>query len=200
MGKLCFRYGAMSSGKSTSLMQLAHNYEKIGKKVLVVKSVVDTKGDNQLVSRIGLTRTVDVLIQPRESFSNYKDQLLSSDVVFIDEAQFLSREQVNELWSFAHIFDIPVYAYGLSTTFQSTFFPGSCRLFEVADEKEELKTICPYCGKVACFSARMVNGKFTKSGEQTIIDGSDETVLYVPLDADCYLREVLNVTKDNIWE
>ena len=189
MSKLYFRYGAMSCGKSTLLMQVAYNYEKNNMKVVVIKSSIDTKGDDKLVSRIGLNRKVDILLGPDESvekrLSKYKDLAC----ILVDEAQFLEPKQVEELWKIAKKKDIPVICYGLKGNFQSNLFAGSKRLIELADEIEELLTICK-CGKRAKFNARYVNGKFAKEGAGILIDGSDSKVEYRPLCGKCYLEEL----------
>ena len=189
MSKLYFRYGAMSCGKSTLLMQVAYNYEKNNMKVVIIKSSIDTKGDDKLVSRIGLNRKVDILLGPDESvekrLSKYKDLAC----ILVDEAQFLETKQVEELWKITKKQNIPVICYGLKGNFQSNLFTGSKRLVELADEIEELLTICS-CGKRAKFNARYVNGKFAKEGAGILIDGSDDKVEYRPLCGKCYLEEL----------
>ena len=189
MSKLYFRYGAMSCGKSTLLMQVAYNYEKNNMKVVIIKSSIDTKGDDKLVSRIGLNRKVDILLGPDESvekrLSKYKDLAC----ILVDEAQFLETKQVDELWKISKKQNIPVICYGLKGNFQSNLFTGSKRLVELADEIEELLTICS-CGKRAKFNARYVNGKFAKEGAGILIDGSDDKVEYRPLCGKCYLEEL----------
>lgn len=188
MSKLYFRYGAMNCGKSSALMQVAHNYNENDKEVFVIKSSIDTKADDYLESRIGLKRKVDLLIDPNNSFMPYFETWAKNiSCVLVDEAQFLSPKQVEELHYFAEIYEIPVICYGLLTDFQTHSFPGSQRLFELADEKEELITICK-CGKKAKFNARFVNGVFQTKGETVIIDGSDETVEYKPMCGKCYVK------------
>lgn len=188
MSKLYFRYGAMTCGKSTLLMQVAYNYEKNNMKVVVIKSSIDTKGDDKLVSRIGLNRKVDILLGPDESvekrLSKYKDLAC----ILVDEAQFLEPKQVEELWKITKKQNIPVICYGLKGNFQTNLFVGSKRLIELADEIEELITICK-CGKRAKFNARYVNGKFAKEGAGILIDGSDSKVEYRPLCGKCYIEE-----------
>ncbi len=199
MSKLYYRYGAMNSGKTTLLLQVAHNYEERGMKVVILKPKIDTKGDNKLVTRIGLKRKVDHLVEKDENLTSYLNSL-SKDIscVLVDESQFLSRDQVDELFMFSKLKDIAVICYGLRSDFKTMAFPGSLRLFEIADVMEELYTICR-CGKRAKFNARIVNGEFTSSGEQVAIDGENE-VTYESLCGKCYLEKVLNIKEENLSE
>ena len=196
MSKLYFRYGAMNSGKTTLLLQVAHNYEERGMKVVILKPAVDTKGNDQIVTRIGLTRTVDHMIEKDEKLSKYLDTLEDDIVcILVDESQFLNRDQVDELFMYAKLKNKPVICYGLRSDFKSMAFPGSLRLFEVADVMEELITICR-CGKRAKFNGRIVNGEFTSRGEQVAIDGENE-IEYESLCGKCYLNKVLGITLEN---
>lgn len=146
MAKLYFRYAAMNAGKTTGLLQVAHNYEENGMKVILLKSEIDTKGDRRLVSRLGISRTVDILLNENDSVFTYIDEIKRANCILVDEAQFLKVKQVDELWYISKVLDIPVICYGLRTDFKSNMFEGSKRLLEVSDELEELVTICS-CGK-----------------------------------------------------
>ena len=192
MSKLYFRYGAMNCGKTTALLQVAHNYEERDMKVLILKPIVDTKGNDEIVTRIGLKRKVDHLIKKDENLSKYLSKV-KNDIacILVDEAQFLNRDQVDELFMFSKLKDIPVICYGLRTDFKTISFPGSLRLFELADTLEELFTICR-CGKKAKFNGRIVDGKFTSSGSQVAIDGENE-VGYESLCGKCYLEKVMGI-------
>lgn len=193
MSKLYFRYGAMNSGKTTLLLQVAHNYEERGMKVVILKPGIDTKGDNKIVTRIGLTREVDHVVKSDEKIINYLNSLPEDVVcILIDEAQFLTRDQVDELFMFTKLKNKPVICYGLRSDFKTMTFPGSLRLFEVCDSLEELITICR-CGKRAKFNGRIVDGKFTSSGDQVAIDGENH-VEYESLCGKCYLEKVLGIT------
>ena len=195
MSKLYFRYGAMNCGKTTALLQVAHNYEERGMKVLILKPKVDTKGDNKIVTRIGLKRKVDHLIEKDENLNNYLSKVKNDiSCILVDEAQFLNRDQIDELFMFSKLRDIEVICYGLRSDFKTIAFPGSLRLFELADDMEELYTICR-CGKRAKFNGRIVNGEFTSSGEQVAIDGENE-IGYESLCGKCYLEKVLGIKKD----
>jgi len=195
MAKLYFRYGAMNSGKSTALLQAAFNYEERGHQVLLAKPAIDTKGDRSIVSRLGVVRDVDFTIDPDanvlDSFQQHRNRVIEEhgrDVscLLIDEAQFLTSEQVEDLLRIALMDDIPVLAYGIRTDFQTVAFPGSRRLLEVSHSLEELKTICR-CGRKAIFNARLIDGKFVFDGDQVAIDGAEVT--YESLCGVCYLEE-----------
>ncbi|OJX74478.1 thymidine kinase [Leifsonia sp. 71-9] len=195
MAKLYFRYGAMNSGKSTAMLQAAYNYEERGHRVLLAKPAIDTKGDMGILSRLGVTRDVDFLIAPETDaygkFQQLRERTIKrydTDVsaLLVDEAQFLTETQVDDLLRIALLEGIPVLAYGIRTDFQTVAFPGSRRLLEVAHSLEELKTICR-CGRKAIFNARTVDGVFVFDGAQVAIDGVD--VGYESLCGNCYLQE-----------
>ena len=195
MAKLYFRYGAMNSGKSTALLQAAHNYEERGQKVILAKPMIDTKGDRTIVSRLGVAREVDVIIGPATDVVTLidieADRVLRETgdqvaCVLVDESQFLTPRQVDDLFIISIKRNIPVLAYGIRTDFQTVAFPGSRRLLEIAHSLEELKTICR-CGRKAVFNARKVGGKFIFDGAQVAIDGVDVT--YESLCGECYLEE-----------
>ena len=195
MAKLYYRYGAMNSGKSTSLLQAAHNYEERGHQVLLAKPRIDTKGGDAILSRLGVERPVDYVLGPDDdaygTFSAHRERVQRGsgrDVscILIDEAQFLNPRQVDDLLRIATFENVPVICYGIRTDFQTRAFPGSARLLELAHSLEELKTICR-CGRKAIFNGRAVDGVFTFDGDQVAIDGVEVT--YESLCAGCYLRE-----------
>ena len=185
MAKLYFRYGSMNSGKSTILMQVAHNFEDRGMEVAVLKPGIDTKAESRIQSRIGLEREVDHLIQKGENiYELFKTKEKKPNAIIIDEAQFLEPEQVDQLMEIVVKLNIPVICYGLRTDFKTQGFPGSTRLLEIAHTLEELKTICR-CGAKAMFNLRMVNGEPIFEGEQVAIDGGD-IVTYEAVCPKCY--------------
>lgn len=187
MAKLYFRYGSMNSGKSTILMQVAHNYEERGMNVTVLKPKIDTKAESRIQSRIGLEREVDHLVDKDEDLFEYFNNLQEKpNAIIIDEAQFLEPKQVDDLMLIVVNLNIPVICYGLRTDFQTKGFPGSTRLLEIAHTLEEMKTICR-CGAKAMFNQRMVNGKPVYEGDQVAIDGKD-TVTYEAVCPKCYLK------------
>ncbi len=187
MAKLHFKYGAMNSGKSDTLIKTAFNYEERGLKVLTIKPSIDTKGDNQIIARGGHRRTADIVA---EASTNVVDMVNSYDniaIILVDEAQFLEPAQVSQLFDIAKTRDISVICYGLRADFQTNVFPGSKRLLEVADNIEKLPTMC-FCGNQAEFNTRKINGKYVFTGDQVAIDGEDK-VEYDSLCGQCYVRE-----------
>ena len=212
MAKLYFRYGAMNSGKSTALLQAAYNYEERGQHVLLAKPEIDTKGADRISSRLGVDRLVDFLIAPDDDvqalLAVHRErvrELAESEALIpassatgarpdvacllIDEAQFLTPAQVDDLLRVVVEDRIPVLAYGIRTDFQTRAFPGSARLLELAHSLEELKTICR-CGRKALFNARLVGGRFVFDGDQVAIDElTADRVTYESMCAECYLRE-----------
>lgn len=195
MSKLYFRHGAMNSGKSTALLQAAHNYEERDQHVLLAKPAVDTKGDKAILSRLGVDRTVDFLITPelnlRLEFGKLVENAKTKTgkpiaCLLIDEAQFLTAQQVDQALEIAVLDGVPVLAYGIRTDFLTNGFPGSLRLLEIAHSLEELKTICR-CGRKAMFNARKIDGTFVFDGDQVAIDG--EHVTYESLCPACYFAE-----------
>ena len=200
--KLYFRYGAMNSGKSTALLQAAYNYEERGQRVLLAKPAIDTKGASEISSRLGMTREVDFLIAPgddaKQLFLARRDDARAhaDDIacLLIDEAQFLTPEQVDDLFRIAVEEGIPVLAYGIRNDFLTHAFPGSARLLAIAHSLEELKTICR-CGRKAVFNGRVIGGRFVFDGDQVAIDeGADgqaapEVTTYESLCGTCYLQE-----------
>ena len=198
MAKLYYRYGAMNCGKTTNLLQVAHNYEEQNMKVLIMKPSIDTKGGKTIVSRLGISKEVDHLISNNERLYDYIKSiknLKKYKCIFIDEAQFLNREQVDDLMKVVIYEKIPVICYGIRLDFQGNGFPGSTRLLEIAHTIEELKTICK-CGKKAMFNARYVNNIFTKEGNQVGIDGKD-AISYKPLCPKCYYSEIDKLNKNS---
>jgi len=199
MASFYFRYGAMNCGKTTVLLQVAHNYEENGLSVVILKPEIDSKGKDKIVSRLGVSRKVDYLISLNEDLFPYgkiwKDEHIHC--VLVDEAEFLTERQVIDLYRISKYYDIPVICYGLRTTFQGEFFTGSGPLMRWADEIEELITICK-CGKKAKFQGRSVNGEFVLDGEEVLIDGSDQNVEYVPLCGKCFLEKVYDKDRGNV--
>lgn len=192
MAKLYFRYGAMNCGKSTAVLQVAYNYEERGMHVLLIKPATDTKGEDQIVSRLGTNRRVDILATRETdlfkeiSVAQAKNGTLSC--VLTDESQFFTEAQITQLFKVAVLLNVPVICYGLRIDFQAKSFEGSARLFELAHSVEELKTICR-CSKKATLNGRKVNEKFVQSGDQLAIDGQDQ-ISYEALCGACYLKLV----------
>ena len=190
MSKLYFRYGAMNSGKSTHLMQVAYNYEERGMKVIILKPKIDNKGGDTLVSRLGVSRNVDLLISEYDNIfeiiDNYFKENKRIDCILVDEVQFMKCKQIDQLFEIAVKINIPIICYGLRTDFKRDGFEGSTRLLLLAHSIEEMKTICA-CGKKAIFNGRKIGGKFVFKGEQIAIDEQTD-IKYESLCGDCYYK------------
>lgn len=186
MSKLYFRYGAMNAGKSAALLSVAHNYEEKGLPVILIKPSVDTKGNNKVVSRIGIEKDADVILAPEDFIMSKLPNTQKPWAIIVDEAQFLTPTQVEELFVITKMYDVPVLCYGLRCDFQMKGFPGASRLLELADDIEELKTIC-HCGKKATQNIRLINEEPTFEGSQVAIDGT-ANITYDSVCGECYLK------------
>lgn len=180
-----FRYGAMSSGKTAALLQVAHNYEQKGLSVVLIKPAIDTKAQDKVSSRLGIERPVDILLAPNEHVMD-KMKLKKPAAIIVDEAQFLQAEQVDELYLITKAFNVPVLCYGLRCDFRMEGFEGSTRLLQVADDIEELKTICK-CGAKATQNLRIQDNMPVFDGQQVIIDGTT-SARYESVCGKCYLK------------
>lgn len=193
MAKLHFKYGAMNSGKSDTLIKTAYNYAERGLPTLTVKPAVDSKGEDWVVARGGARRRVDVLVGPDEDLrarvaaAADAHGLRPLQCVLVDEAQFLTADQVDQLFLVAKVDGISVICYGLRTDFLAHVFPGSRRLFELADNFEKLPTMCR-CGSQAEFNCRLVDGRHVFEGDQVAIDDG-AAVTYESLCGACFMRE-----------
>ncbi len=187
MAKLHFKYGAMNSGKSDTLIKTAHNYEERGLNVVTIKPGIDTKSDSKIIARGGYERIATIVAGAELDLETEIAKHANTAAVLVDEAQFLTEQQISQLFRVAKNHDISVICYGLRTDFLTKTFPGSSRLFEVADNIEKLPTMC-FCGSQAEFNTRKVNGMYIFSGSQVAIDGED-AVEYDSLCGACYQRE-----------
>ena len=167
MAKLYFRYGAMGSSKTANAIMVQYNYQERGQKALMVKPRVDTRdGERVVASRSGLS--APCIYMEEIGQVNLHDYAC----VIVDEAQFLTKAQVEELVRIVDEEHIPVVAYGLRADFRGNFFEGSQWLMAWADSIEEVKTIC-WCGRKATYNARLLNGKVIKEGEQVVLGGNE---------------------------
>lgn len=192
MAQLFFTYGAMNSGKSIEVLKTVHNYEEQGKEVYLLTSALDNRdGVGKVSSRIGISKEADLIFNDTDIYSlvdarlkelwDSDDELLYA--VIIDEAQFLSRDQVKQLTRIVDILDIPVLCYGLKNDFTNQLFEGSKALIEFADKLREAKTVCVYCDRKAGFNLRVVDGKPVYEGEQVQIGGNES---YISVCRKCY--------------
>lgn len=180
MAQLYYRYSTMNAGKSIELLKVAYNYEERGKHVLVLTSGADDRYETGVVaSRIGVMREATIVNDDTNILKLFMDMNAQRkiDCVLIDECQFLKKHHVQELVEIVDSFETPVMAYGLKNDFKNELFEGSYYMLVYADKIEEIKTIC-WCGRKATMVARVVDGKFVKTGEQIMIGGND---LYVSL-------------------
>lgn len=180
MAKLYYRYGAMGSSKTANLLMVQFNYMERGQKVLLLKPRTDNRdGERTIRSRIGLEAEGMFVDEFEELLKNEWNPEEQPDCacVLVDEAQFLTPQQIELLSDVVDFYNVPVICYGLRTDFQSRLFPGSRRLFELADVIEEIPTVC-WCGHRAHFNARVIGGEIVLTGEQVFIGGNES---YVPL-------------------
>lgn len=186
MAKLYFRYGAMGSSKSANILMVRYNYEERGQYAVLLKPRTDNRdGEHEIKSRIGLEAPAEYvdefLKEILETWSadseEYRYHGKKVDAVLIDEAQFLSQEEVDTLSDIVDFYEIPVLCYGLRADFQTHLFPGSRRLMEIADIIEEVPTVC-WCGRRAQCNTRYADGKIVREGAQIFL-GSNES--YVAL-------------------
>jgi len=181
MAQLYFYYSAMNAGKSTTLLQSAHNYREQGMEVLLYTAAIDDRfGTGLIKSRIGLAEAAEVYDRNTHFLTHVKESLDARDAslprvacVLVDEAQFLTRDQVDELANVVDSLSIPVLCFGLRTDFQGETFPGSARLLAIADKLSELKAVCQ-CGRKATMTVRVNEaGKVIAAGSQVQIGGNE---------------------------
>ena len=185
MAKLYFRYAAMNAGKSTSLLQAAHNYEERGMTVRLFTAALDDRaGKGVIASRLGIARDADTFGPDTEFVRAH----LGPDIacLLVDEAQFLTPAQVRQLHRLAHVEGIPVLCYGLRSDFRAEAFPGAAALLTLADDIEEMKSICA-CGRKATLNLRIdARGQRVREGEQVVIGGNDRYRAICPT---CYYQD-----------
>ncbi|WP_417686435.1 thymidine kinase [Roseibium sp.] len=179
MAKLYFNYSSMNAGKSTVLLQASYNYEERGMNTLLMIAAIDDRaGKGRIASRIGLSANAGIFGSDDDLFEHVKKACAERDIhaVFVDEAQFLSEEQVWQLARICDVLRIPVMCFGLRTDFQGKLFPGSSALLAIADNLKEIKTIC-WCGSKATMVARMDGaGNVVEEGDQVVIGGEETYV------------------------
>lgn len=187
MAKLYFNYGAMASGKTIEVIETAYKYNSKNMHAVLAKPRIDTKGNDKVISRIGMERETDFTIGKNETFIEHLTKYDDITCLIVDEAQFLTRIQVLELFYLVKRLDLPVICYGLKVNFKGELFEGSEALLEFADTLNELVAICS-CGRKARFNARKVNGQYVYEGDIVVI-GADET--YEPMCGNCFAEKVL---------
>lgn len=174
-GKLIFNYGTVSSSKTMQLLAIAHNYSTCGWNVCTIKPALDTRSELIETRAHVPPRKADIVIAQSDSVFDYQEIINDADVILIDECQFLSPVHIDELRSIATGRDIDILCFGLRTDFNARLFPASKRLFELADELNEIKTICSVCGKHASFNAKVHvdESMGSDNGDNNVIPGWD---------------------------
>lgn len=188
MAKLYFRYGVMGSSKSAQALITKFNYEEQGMRVWLIKPAADTRYGKDIVrSRIGLEQSADVITEEMNLFEIFRDREKEfNDVIIADEAQFLTPAQIEQLRDIVDNYNVPVFCFGLRTDFRTKMFPGSARLFELADSVSELKTVCT-CGGKAMVNARIDGeGNIITEGAQIMLGGNES---YRPMCYKCWKKK-----------
>ena len=187
MAKLYFKYGAMGSSKSAQALMTKFNYEEKDRKVWLIKPSIDTRdGSDTVYSRIGLSAKAQVISPQDDIYEMFGEKCRDADVVISDESQFFTEDQIDQLRRIVDECDIPVLCFGLRTDFLTHLFPGSRRLFEVADSLTEIKTVCA-CGHKATVNARIAGGRIVTEGEQVFLGGNES---YVAMCYKCWQEKI----------
>ena len=188
MAKLYFKYGAMGSSKTAQALITKYNYEENDLNVWLIKPSADTRdGAAVLRSRIGLEALVEVIAPNVDVVERYlATQHGKCNVIIVDECQFMTPAQIDQLRAIVNDYNVPVLCFGLRTDFQTNLFPGSRRLMELADCIEEIKTMCD-CGAKATVNARINDGYIVTEGAQVVLGGNDS---YIAMCHRCYVRGI----------
>ena len=189
MAKLYFKYGAMGSSKTAQALITKYNYEENDLNVWLLKPSADDRDGVQILrSRIGLEASADIISPETDIFRRFETEKLGQvDVIIVDECQFFTSEQIDQLREIVDAYNLPVMCFGLRTDFQTKLFPGSRRLMEVADSILEIKTICD-CGAKATVNARIDgSGHIVTEGAQVVLGGNDS---YIAMCHKCYMRGI----------
>ena len=193
MAKLYFKYGAMGSSKTATALITRYNYEERGMQVWLLKpSADDRDGVFTIQSRVGLTAEADTVRPEDDIRRRYEALQQPVDVIIVDECQFLTEAQIDQLRELVDLKNLPVLCFGLRTDFQTRMFPGSRRLFEVADSITEIKTICQ-CGAKATVNARIDSeGYIITEGAQVVLGGNDR---YIAMCHKCWKTFIMEKRK-----
>ena len=188
MAKLYFKYGAMGSSKTAQALITKYNYEENDLNVWLIKPSADTRDGAQILrSRIGLEAKVEAIAPTADIYARFLgSHARRCDVIIVDECQFMTEKQIDQLRSIVDEHNIPVMCFGLRTDFQTKLFPGSRRLMEIADTIQEIKTICD-CGAKATVNARINDGYIVTEGAQVVLGGND---CYIAMCHKCYVKGI----------
>lgn len=204
MAELVFYYGTMASSKTANALMKRFQYVSKGLEVLLIKPKIDNRsGERTVSSRVGISAEADLVIEPDKDMLYYWHKYLDDNevpaAIIVDEAQFLTGKQVEDLKIIAEEVDIPVYCYGLRTDFKSKLFEGSKRLFELASRVIEIESICENCGKPAIINAKYSKGRLVTNGAQIDIGGDEK---YKAICYTCYVTAKENaelIPGENYW-
>ena len=188
MAKLYFKYGAMGSSKTAQALITKYNYEENDMKVWLIKPSADTRDGVSIIrSRIGLAAECEIATPGVNIYDRYREGFAGScHAVIVDECQYLTPEQIDQLRQIVDDFNVPVMCFGLRTDFRTRLFPGSLRLMELADCIEEIKTMCD-CGAKATVNARISDGYIVTEGALVVLGGND---CYIAMCHRCYVRGI----------
>ena len=194
MAKLYFKYGAMGSSKTAQVLITKFNYEERGMRVFLIKPEIDTRdGADVIRSRIGLSATAVCIPKDANIEEIYEKETEKYDAIIADECQFFTKEQIDSLRAIVDRYNVPVLCFGLRTDFLTHLFPGSARLFEVADSIAEIKTICG-CGAKATVNARLnAKGQIVTHGSQVMLGGNDR---YIAMCHKCWTKQIEKQKED----
>jgi len=198
MAKLYFRYGTVGCAKTLNLLAVAHTYRQQGKSVLLIKPALDTRfGQDNIRSRAGLEKNADVLVD--DAMDLRELPLQGCACLLVDEVQFLTTAQVEQLRAITLSHHVPILCYGLRTDFRTQLFPATKRLLELADSIEEIKMTCAFCTKKAVLNLKHVNGRAVHHGPAVEL-GAEER--YLPCCARCYAAELMQagVDEQQVWQ
>ena len=188
MAKLYFKYGAMGSSKTAQALITKYNYEENDMKVWLIKPSADTRDGAAIIrSRIGLEAQCEIITPDKDIYDRFCDGFRHDcNAVIVDECQFMTVAQIDQLRAIVNDFSVPVMCFGLRTDFQTKLFPGSMRLMELADCIEEIKTMCD-CGCKATVNARISDGYIVTEGAQVVLGGNDS---YIAMCHRCYVQNI----------
>ena len=195
MAKLYFKYGAMGSSKTAQTLITQYNYEENDMKVWLIKPSADTRDGAAVIrSRIGLEAKCEIITPDKDIYARFRECFWGNcNAVIVDECQFMTVAQIDQLRAIVNDFSVPAMCFGLRTDFQTKLFPGSLRLMELADNIEEIKTMCD-CGCKATVNARISDGYIVTEGAQVVLGGNDS---YIAMYHRCYIRSIQEHKKSN---
>ena len=188
MAKLYFKYGAMGSSKTAQVLITKFNYEERGMRVWLIKPATDVRdGEDMIRSRIGLSAACSAIGKKDDIYEIYTGSGVEADVIIADESQFFTSAQIDQLRRIVDECGAPVLCFGLRTDFMTRLFPGSHRLFELADSISEIKTMCE-CGRKATVNARINDdGEVLTAGRQVMLGGNER---YIAMCHRCYRKRI----------